>query len=122
MGFTILILVLPLLSFTLLGLAGKKMPHKVAGLIGTLTLAAVTVLSYYAAITYFVGGRDANGVYAEVMPYCFRWLPFSETLCIDMGILITPITAMMLIVISTVSLMVHIYSLGYMKGERGFQR
>lgn len=122
MGFTILILVLPLLSFTLLGLAGKKMPHKVAGLIGTFTLAAVTVLSYYAAITYFAGGRDANGVYAEVMPYCFRWLPFSETLCIDMGILISPITAMMLIVISTVSLMVHIYSLGYMKGERGFQR
>lgn len=122
MGFTILILVLPLLSFALLGLAGKKMPHKVAGLIGTLTLAAVTVLSYYAAITYFAGGRDANGVYAEVMPYCFRWLPFSETLCIDMGILISPITAMMLIVISTVSLMVHIYSLGYMKGERGFQR
>ena len=56
MGFTILILVLPLLSFTLLGLAGKKMPHKVAGLIGTLTLAAVTVLSYYAAITFFAGG------------------------------------------------------------------
>ena len=39
-----------------------------------------------------------------------------------MGILLDPISVMMLIVISTVSLMVHIYSFGYMKGERGFQR
>ena len=122
MGFTILILILPLLSFILLALAGNKMPHKVAGVIGTATLAVVTALSYYAAFIYFAGGRDASGVYAEVMPYCFRWLPLGETLCIDLGILICPITAMMLIVIPTVSLMVHIYSLGYMKGERGFQR
>lgn len=39
-----------------------------------------------------------------------------------MGILLDPISVMMLVVISTVSLMVHVYSLGYMKGERGFQR
>ena len=39
-----------------------------------------------------------------------------------MGILLDPISVVMLIVISTVSLMVHIYSFGYMKGERGFQR
>jgi NADH-quinone oxidoreductase subunit L len=39
-----------------------------------------------------------------------------------MGILLDPISVMMLVVISTVSLMVHIYSFGYMKGEKGFQR
>ena len=39
-----------------------------------------------------------------------------------MGILLDPISVMMLIVISTVSLMVHIYSFGYMHGEKGFQR
>lgn len=122
MEYTILILILPLLSFLLLGLAGKIMPHKIAGTIGTLTLVAVTALSYYAAIEYFAAGRDASGVFAETMPYNFHWLPLGDTLCIDMGILISPISAMMLIVISTVSLMVHIYSLGYMEGERGFQR
>ena len=41
---------------------------------------------------------------------------------IDLGILIDPISVMMMIVVSTVSLMVHIYSMGYMKGEKGFQR
>ena len=39
-----------------------------------------------------------------------------------MGIMLDPISVMMLIVISTVPLMVHIYSFGYMHGERGFQR
>ena len=39
-----------------------------------------------------------------------------------MGIMLDPISVMMLVVISTVSLMVHIYSFGYMKGEKGFQR
>ena len=39
-----------------------------------------------------------------------------------MGILLDPISVMMLIVVSTVSFMVHIYSLGYMKGQKGFER
>jgi NADH-quinone oxidoreductase subunit L len=39
-----------------------------------------------------------------------------------MGILLDPISVMMLIVVSRVSFMVHIYSLGYMKGEKGFER
>ena len=39
-----------------------------------------------------------------------------------MGVMLDPISVMMLVVITTVSLMVHIYSLGYMKGERGFAR
>ena len=117
-----MILALPLLSFLVLGLLGKGMPHKIAGIIGTLSLAAVTLLSYATAAEYFLGGRNADGIFPELMPYSFEWLPFNSTLSIDMGILLSPISVMMLIVISTVSLMVHIYSLGYMKGEKGFQR
>ena len=98
------------------------MPHLLAGTIGTLSLAAVTVLSYATAAEYFIAGRNAEGVFADIMPYNFTWLPFDSMLNIDMGILLSPISVMMLIVISTVSLMVHIYSLGYMKGEKGFQR
>lgn len=56
------------------------------------------------------------------MPVDFEWLRFTEALHIDLGILLDPISVMMLVVITTVSLMVHIYSMGYMKGERGFQR
>ena len=122
MDFTILILVLPLLSFLVLGLAGTKLKPGAAGAIGTVVLGAVTVLSYLTAILYFGAGRNAEGIFPTLMPYNAVWLPISQTLHIDMGILLDPISVMMLVVISTVSLMVHIYSFGYMKGERGFQR
>ena len=71
---------------------------------------------------YFSAPRLADGTYETLMSYNFKWLPFTESLSIDMGILLDPISVMMLVVISTVSLLVHIYSFGYMKGERGFQR
>lgn len=122
MEYTILILILPLLSFLLLGLAGMKMKPTVAGAIGTLVLGTVTVLSYVTAYLFFTAGRDASGVYPTQIPLNFVWLPMTESLHIDLGILLDPISVMMLVVISTVSLMVHIYSFGYMHGERGFQR
>ena len=46
MEYTILILLLPFLSFLALGLGGKWMSHRTAGLIGTTALGVVAVLSY----------------------------------------------------------------------------
>lgn len=122
MDYTILILVLPVLSFLVLGLTGMFMKHRVAGLIGTASLLGVTILSYLTAFKYFMSPRTADGVYPTLTPWNIEWLPFTDALHIDMGILLDPISVMMLVVISTVSLMVHIYSFGYMKGEKGFQR
>ena len=120
-GYTIFILLLPLLSFLVLGLAGMKMKHKVAGLIGTCSLGAVAILSYITAFQYFTADR-VNDIHQAIIPFNFTWLPLTDTLHFDLGILLDPISVIMLIVISTVSLMVHIYSFGYMHGEKGFQR
>ena len=120
MEYTLFILLLPFLSFLFLGLCGKWLSHKVAGLVGTLSLGAVAVLSYMTAFEYFTADR-VNGVYETLVPYNMTWLPLGS-LHFDMGIMLDPISVMMLIVISTVSLMVHIYSMGYMHGEKGFQR
>ena len=120
MEYTLLILLLPFLSFLFLGLCGKWLSHKVAGLVGTFSLGAVAVLSYWTAIEYFTADRVA-GAFQTIVPYNFTWLPLGN-LHFDMGILLDPISVIMLIVISTVSLMVHIYSFGYMHGEKGFQR
>ena len=122
MEYTILILALPFLSFILLGLLGTKLRPGVAGGIGTTVTAAVALLSWWTALSYFGAGRDGSGVFQTLIPWNTVWLPFGGGLHIDLGIMLDPISVMMLIVISTVSLMVHIYSFGYMKGERGFQR
>lgn len=103
MEHTILILILPFLSFLILGLAGMRMKNGLAGTIGTVSLAGVTLLSYLTAFNYFAGGRTAEGVYPTLTPYNFEWLPFTTNLHIDMGIMLDPISVMMLVVISTVS-------------------
>ena len=69
MEHSIYILALPLLSFILLALAGNKMPHKVAGTIGTLSLLAATVPAYTVTIGYFAAGRDAEGIFAEALDF-----------------------------------------------------
>ena len=122
MEYTILILLLPLLSFLFLGLFGMKLKPAAAGAVGTAVVAVVALVSWWTAAAYFGAGRDAEGLYPTLIPWNSVWLPISESLHIDLGVLLDPISVMMLVVISTVSLMVHIYSLGYMKGERGFQR
>lgn len=119
--YTIFILLLPALCFVLLALAGMKMSHKLAGLIGTISMGAVTVMAYTTAVLYFTAGRGADGTYPTLVPYNATWLPLGH-LHFDLGILLDPISVMMLVVITTVSLMVHIYSFGYMHGEKGFQR
>jgi len=121
MQYTLLILVLPLLSFIVLGLVDSKWKPKVAGTIGTVVLGIITALSYFTAWEYFSMHKVA-GVYEKVIPFNTEWLRFTEFLHIDLGILLDPISVMMLVVITTVSFMVNIYSLGYMVNEKGFER
>ena len=122
MEYTIFIVLLPMLMFLFLGLVGHKLKPIVAGTLGCCSLAIVTILSYITAWEYFTAPRNARGVYETITVFNVQWLHFTDTLHIDLGVLLDPISVMMLIVISTVSLMVHIYSLGYMHGEKGFQR
>lgn len=115
-----LIVLLPLAGFLLLGLFGRKYIREYAGLVGTLLMAGSTVLSLILAYEYFLVLGEVDGVYQTLIPFKYPWLAFTENLGIDIGALIDPISVMMLVVVSFVSLMVHVFSLGYMKGEERF--
>ncbi len=133
MGITIpiLILAIPLFMFVFLGLCGKKMSHPVAGTLGTLGLGTVLVLAYYTAFNYFFSGDplfiSESGERLQYIVFNQTWLQFTDSLVISLGFFLDPISAMMLVVITTISFMVHLYSLGYMRDhhgvyEKGFQR
>ena len=121
MEYTILIVLLPLLTFLVLGLLGMKLKACASGLVGTLSMAVTTALAYGTAWQYFTTAQ-VDGIYQKWVPFNIEWLRFTDNLHIDLGVLLDPISVMMLVVITTVSLMVHVYSLGYMKGELGFER
>jgi NADH-quinone oxidoreductase subunit L len=121
-SYTIWLLLIPFMMFIILGLAGHKLKPKLSGLLGTAGLAIITLLSYLIAYSYFFGAIKADGAFKTILAFNKTWLQFTDKLHIDIGVMLDPISVMMLIVVSTVSLMVHIYSIGYMKDERGFER
>ena len=127
----LLILVIPLFMFLFLGLLGGYMKPKVAGVIGTLGMGATLIIAYFTAFTYFFSGSECfvneAGERLQSVIFNYDWLQFTDSLVIRLGFLLDPISAMMLVVITTISFMVHLYSNGYMcdhhgNTEKGFQR
>ncbi|MDE6083555.1 MAG: NADH-quinone oxidoreductase subunit L [Muribaculaceae bacterium] len=121
----ILILALPIAMFLILGIGGVKMPRKVAGVLGILGMGTTMCLAYTVACTYFFSGESQfilDGIRQQVSVFDATWLAFTEKLVVKIGFLLDPISAMMLVVITTISFMVHLYSWGYMEHEPGFQR
>ncbi len=116
-----LIPIIPLAVFLLLGLFNQKIKPSVSGYIGVLGLLSSTVLSFYAVYQYFFVFGKVDGKFPTIVEKTV-WLNFTDTLHIDMGILIDPISLMMLVVVSLISLMVNIYSRGYMKGDDGYTK
>ena len=115
-----LIPLLPLAGFLLLGLFGRSYFTKTSGIIGTTLLLLSCGLAFYTAYGYFFEYGKVAGVYQKLVPVHYVWLEFSNGVSIDLGIILDPISVMMLVVVTLVSLMVHIYSLAYMKGEERF--
>ncbi|QOI96070.1 MAG: NADH-quinone oxidoreductase subunit L [Flammeovirgaceae bacterium] len=115
---TILIILLPFAAFVINGLLSDKLPHKAAGWLAVIAIGISTFLSWQSAANYF----SQFGPYIKQLAFNITWLRFTDALQIDMGILLDPISVMMLVVITTISLMVFLYSLGYMHGEKGFVR
>ncbi len=119
----ILILAIPLFMFIFLGLCGKKMSHLLAGTLGTLGMGTVLVLAYSTAFNYFFSGDplfiNEAGERLQYIVFNQTWLQFTENLTISLGFFLDPISAMMLVVITTISFMVHLYSLGYMRDHHG---
>ncbi|MBN9381537.1 MAG: NADH-quinone oxidoreductase subunit L [Chitinophagaceae bacterium] len=119
-AYIILIPLLPLAAFVVLGLFGRKYLRGISGVIGTGAVLISVVLSLWVAYGYFFSVGKVDGVYQPVIAWKAVWLSFSPGLSIDMSIILDPISVMMIVVVSFVSFMVHLFSLGYMKGEERF--
>ncbi|UCD61160.1 MAG: NADH-quinone oxidoreductase subunit L [Flavobacteriaceae bacterium] len=121
LNLVILIPLIPLVVFLVLGLFYKKIKPSISGYVGVLGLLFSTGLAFYTAYSYFIEIGKTEGIYQTIVEKT-AWMNFTDSLRIDMGVLVDPIAVMMLIVVSVISLMVHIYSRGYMKGDPGYTK
>ena len=107
-----LIPLLPFTAFVVLGLAGWRIKDR-AHLVAVPAVALSWVLSVFAFIDV------ASGSVVSVPLY--TWLT-SGVLDIHIGLSIDRLTAVMLLLVTTVSGLVHVYTIGYMHGEPGYAR
>ena len=125
---TIWILILPLATFLITGLLGKSMPKQLSGILGTLSMGICAALAFNIAYNYFFIVGKVGDTFQTITVFKQTWLSFApfpsgragDGLSIDMGIILDPISVMMLVVVTFVSFMVHLYSYSYMKDEPRF--
>lgn len=114
------ILFLPFVSFLLLGLTSRKLPRSISGWIATAIMLCCAGLSLLVALEYFKATPASVATDKYETIFRFPWLVFNEKLSIDISLVVDPLTIMMLVVVTFVSAMVHIFSLSYMKGEERY--
>jgi NADH-quinone oxidoreductase subunit L len=114
------ILLLPLLSFLLLIFFGKKLPRQ-GDTIATSILGVALLTSIVILIAKLVLYHDA------LLDYTFTWVDFKSVagigpLKLDLGIMIDNVTAIMLVVVTLISFLVHLFSTAYMSGDVRYSR
>lgn len=111
-----LIPLLPAISFLVVGLIVRRCRFLSAGF-----AILMSTVSFALAIGVAFAVVETGIVVEEPFVQRIPWVNIAG-LHIDMGVLIDPLTAMMLVVVTLVSLLVQIYSIGYMHGDDGFGR
>ena len=108
------IVLLPLIGGLTAGFFGKKIGKSGAHWITTLLVGTSFFLALYLLKLVVLDGNTYNGT-------IYTWAA-SGSFHFDVGFLIDNLTSLMMVTVTFVSFMVHIYSIGYMKGDGGYQR
>ncbi|MEO5581512.1 MAG: NADH-quinone oxidoreductase subunit L, partial [Saprospiraceae bacterium] len=105
--------ILPLLGFIILILAGRSLPERAVSLIGCGTI----LVSFFFSVLLFNSIRTSGH---EEFQY-FTWISV-DTFKVPFSLIADPLTSLMMLVITGVGFLIHIYSIGYMHGDEGYNR
>ncbi len=111
---------LPLFAFLVNGLFLRNVNQMATGILAFLSLVAAALFSYKLAFDFFT--IKSATAYEAFVPLDLYWLPYLPKMVAKIGTLIDPISVMLLIVVTTVSSLVHLFSIGYMEGDEGYGR
>lgn len=109
----LLIPLLPLIGFLVNGLLGKYLPKALTGWIGSLSVLA----SFICVLLIFKDLSASQSIRIDV----FQWIAFGDKE-ITFGLWIDALTLIMMMVVTGVGFLIHLYSIGYMHDDEGFTR
>jgi NADH-quinone oxidoreductase subunit L len=111
------ILLFPLVGFAILAFGGRRLGDPAAGWVGTLAVLG----SFVASVVTFLGLHHDSPVHRAVVQNYFHWVPVGG-LQVSVGALIDPLAMTMALFVTGVSSLIHLYSIGYMKGDPQFKK
>ncbi len=112
-----LIPALPLAGFVILLAFGKRIGDPVAGIIGTVAVAASFLASCYVAASLWSQPAEAR----QHVQTLWTWMPVGA-FHLDFGFLLDPLSIMMCLFVTGVGALIHLYSIGYMKGDADYPK
>ncbi len=112
-----LVLLLPLLGAISIGLSFKAIPARVAGILGTATIGLAFLCGIAALVSLL--GEDAGARHHASSLWDYASV---AGLDIKLGIFVDPLSVFMVLVVTGVSTLIHLYSFGYMRSDEGYHR
>jgi NADH-quinone oxidoreductase subunit L len=112
-----LVLLFPLLGTVAIALGYRTIPTKVAGAIGTVAIGLAFVCGVAALINLLGESPDARHHASALWDYAS-----AAGLEIKLGIFVDPLSTFMVLVVTGVSTLIHLYSFGYMRSDEGYHR
>jgi NADH-quinone oxidoreductase subunit L len=109
-----LIPLLPLFGFFILGLGFRRIPKQVASLVAPGTILASFTLS---VVVFFSLLKQPGAHVVEL----FNWISVGN-LSIPFSFLIDPLSSLMLLIVTGIGFLIHVYSIGYMHDDAGYNR
>jgi NADH-quinone oxidoreductase subunit L len=120
--FVPLIAILPLAGFAFTAVVGRrlgKMAHLVP--VGAVLIAwALSMIVAFLALTHGAPFNDEEAGFGHAV-HLYTWIPAGEFV-VEASFFVDPLTACLLIVVTTIGLLVHVYSIGYMSHDPGYWR
>src|SRR5579872_6816586 len=114
---SVLVVLMPLLGFVILGLSGRLLPHR-----AVLTVAwGACGLAFFFALISFLSMLSTPAANRSVDQVVYTWV-VSGDFQVSFGQLFDPLSAVMLLIVTGVGFIIHIYSAGYMEHDDGFWR
>ena len=113
--FVWLVPLFPLIGFLVIGLGRNLLSKSVAGLIGSTTV----LLSFIVSIGIFVELNSAS-TKSFLIPL-FEWISVGNLL-VHFSFLVDPLSALMLLIVTGIGFLIHVYSTGYMHHDAGFAK
>ena len=116
-NFVYLVALFPLLGFVTLMIVGRRLGEPGAGYLATAAVGA----SFISAVITFIGlvGREHGD--RQVTKNVFEWVPVGD-FSVNVAFLVDPLSVAMILFVTGISTLIHLYSVGYMHGDEHFSK